>query len=506
LWFNKGHQTLEVFTNQGYVPVSGIIVSYTQPLISNPGNMWFNTSTNQLSLFDGTNWDLIGPTYTKAQGVSGAIPVVVNDKILIGVTHNLLQLQYGSLIIATFCADSFTPTGYDPGFPTINQGITINGNLTSSSININVTGNLTGNVVGNLTGNVVGNLTGSIVTATNLVGSLMGNVAGNVVGSSITAGNVSGNIVGINSSFVNTTTAVLNVANIQASSGNVINLTGLSAINGNVNNLTTSNLTILGGVLNNMSAITSNIITVSNIFVANVFSPAVNAGFLFAPIANIGNSVVGNEVITNLSVANAQISSGNVSVSSANATNANITNTITTKTITASTGIVSNVSSQNLYVTTINANLVQSPTIGNVGTVLVGTISASNPTQSNITGVGTISQGTWQGSVVGASYGGTGFNNGSYTLSIQNASQVLNQNVAISSSPTFGISNFTGTNTNLNVGVATKANVVTTAAGGFGILQIGSKLYFQFNGANIASLDSGGNLITANNITAFGTP
>jgi hypothetical protein len=431
---------------------------------------------------------------------------VVNDKILIGVTHNLLQLQYGSLIIATFCADSFTPANYDPGFPTINQGITLNGNLTSSSININVTGNLTGNVVGNLTGNVVGNLTGSIVTATNLVGSLMGNVAGNVVGSSVTTGNVSGNIIGVNSSFINSMVTNLTTTNVSISSGNIGGILNLSSVNGNITQLTATNLAISSGVLNNMNVITANLLNVGNVIGTNLESFSMATLSMLALNASIGNSVVANEIVTNFTATNVQISSGNVSLSSANATNANITNTVSTKTINATTGIVSNVSSQNLYVTTINANLVQSPIIGNVGAVLVGNISTTNPIQSNITGVGTITQGSWQGSVVGASYGGTGVNNGSYTLSIQNANQVLNQNVAIASSPTFGISNLIGTNANLTVGVATKANVVTTAVGGFGILQIGSKLYFQFNGANIASLDSGGNLITANNITAFGTP
>ena len=70
LWFNKSDQTLNVFTDQGYLPVSGIIVAGTQPLNANPGNTWFNTVTNQYSLYDGTNWNLIGPTYTKQQGVS----------------------------------------------------------------------------------------------------------------------------------------------------------------------------------------------------------------------------------------------------------------------------------------------------------------------------------------------------------------------------------------------------------------------------------------------------
>ena len=45
-------------------------------------------------------------------------------------------------------------------------------------------------------------------------------------------------------------------------------------------------------------------------------------------------------------------------------------------------------------------------------------ISASYVGQTSITTLGTIATGTWQGSVIGATYGGTGINNGSYTITL----------------------------------------------------------------------------------------
>jgi len=59
------------------------------------------------------------------------------------------------------------------------------------------------------------------------------------------------------------------------------------------------------------------------------------------------------------------------------------------------------------------------------------------------------------------------------------------------SSPTF-----TGTVT---------APTVLLASGGFSITQSGTKLLFQYNGATIASMDSTGNIVSAANITAYGT-
>jgi hypothetical protein len=45
-----------------------------------------------------------------------------------------------------------------------------------------------------------------------------------------------------------------------------------------------------------------------------------------------------------------------------------------------------------------------------------------------------------------------------------------------------------------------------TNTGGWSVTPTGTKLYFNYNGTNVASLDSSGNLITLANITAFGTP
>jgi hypothetical protein len=45
-----------------------------------------------------------------------------------------------------------------------------------------------------------------------------------------------------------------------------------------------------------------------------------------------------------------------------------------------------------------------------------------------------------------------------------------------------------------------------TNSGGWSVTPSGTKLYFKYNGTNVASLDSSGNLIALANITAYGTP
>ena len=52
---------------------------------------------------------------------------------------------------------------------------------------------------------------------------------------------------------------------------------------------------------------------------------------------------------------------------------------------------------------------------------------------------------------------------------------------------------------------ATNATQITNA-GGWNVTPSGTKLYFNYNGTNVASLDSSGNLIALANVTAYGTP
>jgi hypothetical protein len=80
------------------------------------------------------------------------------------------------------------------------------------------------------------------------------------------------------------------------------------------------------------------------------------------------------------------------------------------------------------------------------------------------------------------------------TISSQNAN-----NVTITGGSINGI---TGTATGFTAGTSRQI----TNSGGWNVTPNGTKLFFNYNGTNVASLDSSGNLIVLANITAFGTP
>jgi hypothetical protein len=139
LWYDETHEVLNVYNpTTGYVPVSGILVDPIQPVSGTSGvtvgTIWYNSTTNQMNMCTSIGpspthtpaFTLIGPLFTSQQGPSGAIPTVVNDASVTGVTHNILQLQFGNIVVATVSSSAaFSPSPSIPGFQLIQPGLTV---------------------------------------------------------------------------------------------------------------------------------------------------------------------------------------------------------------------------------------------------------------------------------------------------------------------------------------------------------------------------------------------
>ena len=396
LYFDKYNQILKVYTTQGYVPVSGVTNSGTQPASSKDGDIWFNTTTNQMSLWDNGQFKLIGPQYTKAQGVSGAIPVTVNDGSTSGVVHNILKLQFGNRIIATLSNEpTFIPSGFDPGFPRVYPGITFNSNIAGPTTNTNVIGNLTGNVVA---GTVVTTTLSGNVVATTLSGTLTGNVFGTLIGT--VNGTVFGNVAATNTQSTNFTSG-----NATITGGTLTGISSISSVSAQVNNFSSGNAIITGGnaTLNTLTATTgqfANIVTSNAQItggsisgVASISTPRIIVANLTATTGQLAQISIANAQVsggditglstfsatavraTNLTTGNAQITGGSIqNLTSASATSVTATN-LNTGNITITGGNVSGVTGVNNIFTSAVLNNSAAPTanISNRSTTLATT-------------------------------------------------------------------------------------------------------------------------------------
>jgi hypothetical protein len=367
LWFNSDTQTLQVYTTQGYYSVGGgTQVGTSVPALQRTGDTWYNNSTNQLYLYDGAQYQLVGPIYTKQQGVSGAIPVQISDGTA---NHNVLQLQYGGTVYAMISGDvAFTPSPTVAGFGSIHPGLTFNSSIANPTINTNITGNLTGNVAGslvgvsvvatnlygNLTGNVTGNLTGN-VTASTLLGSLTGNVtslyavatnfsSGNAV---ITGGSITGDTSG---TFVTLQATNFSSGNVQVVGGSATGLTNLTSTVGQVVNFSSGNILVTGGAINSLSNISATTATLTTTVVGTEavanFSTA-NAQITGGNATGLGQVSAGTAQFNNISTGNALITNGNVRLTQFTTAYANVTVGLTTTNAQILGGNVSNTLGRN---------------------------------------------------------------------------------------------------------------------------------------------------------------
>jgi hypothetical protein len=162
-----------------------------------------------------------------------------------------------------------------------------------------------------------------------------------------------------------------------------------------------------------------------------------------------------------------------------------------------------------VYVVVNNTTLPLTMTAsGGVTSLVIPALSAGQCycDASNVSGNGigfysalTTAAGSWNinGNLV---VSGTSSFTGSAIMSTLTASSI--SATAINSTFYGAATGLTGTAASLTAGTAQSiAN-----AGGWNITPNGSKLYFNYNGTNVASLDSSGNLINLANITAYGTP
>jgi hypothetical protein len=127
LWWDTGTQRLKVYTGGEFAPVSEQTVSSTAPTVKKTGDQWWNTSTSQLSIWTGTGWQLIGPVYTNAQGVSGEVVSTITDTN--SNTHVIVTGYAGGNVVSiTSTGNVFTPGSAIAGFGNIHPGINLEAN------------------------------------------------------------------------------------------------------------------------------------------------------------------------------------------------------------------------------------------------------------------------------------------------------------------------------------------------------------------------------------------
>ena len=126
LWWDTAGN-LKVYTGSGFKTISGTFVSSSTPT-TNPspvtGNHWWDTANQQLNVYNGSSWTLVGPAFTSNTGTSGTIVGTIIDSG--NTSHVAVNVYVSNTLIGIYSKDSsYTPGTAITGFTTIKPGFNL---------------------------------------------------------------------------------------------------------------------------------------------------------------------------------------------------------------------------------------------------------------------------------------------------------------------------------------------------------------------------------------------
>jgi len=116
LWYDTSDTRLKVYDGSGFKVTGGTIVSNSIPNQFGQGDIWIDSSRQQMFFNDGVNTLLAGPAYSTQQGTSGFIVTDILD--INGMTHTVVLLYVAEVLIGIYSKDYFLPRNPIDGFST----------------------------------------------------------------------------------------------------------------------------------------------------------------------------------------------------------------------------------------------------------------------------------------------------------------------------------------------------------------------------------------------------
>lgn len=137
VYFNVDKNQLNVYDGTNWNVVGNAIVSDSEPSSTIEGSLWIKNTTDQLYVYK-NGWTLIGPQAVEGFGLTQAEAAVLEDTV--GTNHAVLKMVADGDVIAICSSDTFTIADSNavPGFTTLRRGITL-------STNADIKGSLDGN-------------------------------------------------------------------------------------------------------------------------------------------------------------------------------------------------------------------------------------------------------------------------------------------------------------------------------------------------------------------------
>jgi hypothetical protein len=181
LWWDSASKHLNVWQGINWKVISSSQTGTTPPIGPVTGDFWWNTSVNQFSVYNGTQWIAIGPSILPGTVLTTIVSNAVSDG---STTHTVGNVVVNNKLTGVFSSDAtaFTPVPAISGLPVIRPGLNMTTGLSAPTITSNVIQSNSATISGNL---VAGNL---VVSGEVILGNVsfesaavFGNLAANLV-------------------------------------------------------------------------------------------------------------------------------------------------------------------------------------------------------------------------------------------------------------------------------------------------------------------------------------
>jgi microcystin-dependent protein len=121
LWFNTNTNTLQLFDGVSWKAASDIQKSVVEPSVEQAkvGELWVDTVNQQLYLFSGTDWILVGPNFSTGLKSGPLIEQIIDTD---NISRVVLTFYVEDKPVIIISKDSFTPKNSITGFLNIRSG------------------------------------------------------------------------------------------------------------------------------------------------------------------------------------------------------------------------------------------------------------------------------------------------------------------------------------------------------------------------------------------------
>jgi hypothetical protein len=126
LWFDTNTNQIKVYDGTSFKPTGGSKSQGSEPSSPSAGDFWHDSTNDQVYVYTGSAFLLVGPVYTAGQTLSGwKIETLASS----GGNKVVSSMYTGNTRVAILSKETFTPSASQSGFAEIKAGLTLNSTL-----------------------------------------------------------------------------------------------------------------------------------------------------------------------------------------------------------------------------------------------------------------------------------------------------------------------------------------------------------------------------------------